>query len=69
MKLKKISLSSFAQEELKNRELRSILGGENCCICTCSNQLWNSLDGGNGAYSRNDGDGAGYGSGSFGAPK
>lgn len=63
-KLKKVSLSNLAKNELESRELRSLLGGANCCICGCqgpsgtqSNANANNADDWGGT--------AGYGTGSF----
>ncbi|MBD5243986.1 MAG: rSAM-modified peptide [Barnesiella sp.] len=68
--LNKIKLSSFAGKELQSRELGKILGGENCCICSCSQDRWDNVKGtGQDSYNRNDENGAGYGSGELGAPK
>ncbi|MBD5307694.1 MAG: rSAM-modified peptide [Bacteroides sp.] len=69
--LNKIKLSSFAGKELQSRELGKILGGENCCICSCSpDKLWDNVRGtGQDSYNNNDENGAGYGSGELGAPK
>ena len=68
--LNKIKLSSFAGKELQSRELGKILGGENCCICSCSQEIWDNVKGlGKGNYDNNDENGAGYGSGELGTPK
>lgn len=67
-KLKKINLSSLSKDELEKRELNNLLGGENCCICSC----WAEHQGGSSTASSGGGNNAigsnwqsGYGSGSF----
>ena len=59
-KLKKISLVSLSKDELKKRELSQLVGGQNCCICSCSGpatineanraQSWGYSDPWNGGY-------------------
>lgn len=62
--LKKIRLVNLAKEELDNRELSKLVGGETCCICGCrevdtfANASANNAQG---QYSP----GGGYGNGSF----
>ena len=68
--LNKIKLSSFAGKELQSRELGKILGGENCCICSCTPESWNNVYvTGLNSYNNNDDNGAGYGSGELGHPR
>lgn len=69
-KLNKIRLASFAEEELGKRELGKVLGGENCCICSCDpNVSWGTIKGpSNSNYANNSDDGVGYGSGAYTPP-
>lgn len=34
-KLKKISLSNLSKEKLNKREQNQVLGGDDCCACSC----------------------------------
>lgn len=61
----KLKLAQLSKAELSKREQNRLLGGENCCICSCSYPIAMTSDsaGGmksNGLYSP----GGGYGTGS-----
>ena len=35
-KLKKLKLSEMSKSELQAREMNKLLGGANCCTCSCA---------------------------------
>ena len=64
-KLKKLKLSEMSKSELQAREMNKLLGGANCCVCTCNIKM--SLETGNNGHAGGDvSDGGGYGVGSYG---
>jgi natural product precursor len=66
MKLKKLKLTELSRRDLDRREMNRLIGGENCCICTCGGNN-TALNTGNNEYSGNGvHETGGYGSGSFG---
>ena len=63
-KLKKLKLSEMSKSELQAREMNKLLGGANCCVCTCSFGM--SLETGNNEHAGGGvSDGGGYGVGSY----
>ena len=64
-KLKKLKLSEMSKSELQAREMNKLLGGANCCVCTC-NGFDTGLNSGNSEHSGGGvSDGGGYGVGSY----
>lgn len=61
--LKKIKLSNLSKDELGKRELNRLLGGANCCICSCPSNA--AKDTGGNSLKSSDDSGAGYGVGSY----
>lgn len=61
--LKKIKLSNLSKDELGKRELNRLLGGANCCICSCSGDA--AKETGGDSYKSSDDSGAGYGVGAY----
>ena len=50
--------------DLEKREMNKLLGGENCCICSCTSGFLGTLETGNAGNKRNViHDQGGYGSG------
>lgn len=62
--LKKIKLSNLSKDELEKRELNKLLGGENCCICSCS-EINSTVSDANSGNSSGQEDIGGYGTGSY----
>lgn len=64
-KLKKINLINLSKDELKKRELSRLVGGANCCICHCNDDVAAiSIGGTSNNFGIQDPAG-GYGTGSF----
>lgn len=64
-KVSTLKLSSLSLKDLEQREMNKLLGGENCCICTCG-VILSTLDTGNaGNRSGVEHPAGGYGSGSY----
>ena len=62
--LKKISLVSLSKDELKRRELSQLIGGKNCCICSCGGDAAIAIGGTSNNFGIQDPAG-GYGTGAF----
>jgi len=65
-KLKKIKLAALSNVELQKAEMHKLLGGENCCGCTC--RSWDqggssTIDNGGANYNDNWEGSGGYGTG------
>jgi natural product precursor len=69
-KLGKLKLNQLMQSDLEKKEMSSIIGGANCCICGCQYaNSGGSSSGGNGGANNSGGyssSSGGWGSGSFG---
>jgi len=66
-KIGKLKLTALSNADLEKREMNKLLGGTNCCICSCGEWL-STLDTGNaGNISGVVHDQGGYGSGSYGS--
>ena len=64
-KINKIKLSSLSNEDLNKREMNKLLGGKECCICTCYG-FNTTLNAGNALHEGGGiSDGGGYAAGSF----
>jgi natural product precursor len=64
--LSKLKLTQISMADLEKREMNKLLGGANCCVCTCNGTPSTSLGTGNSEYSGNgSSDLGGYGVGSF----
>ena len=59
-----LKLNKLSEQELSNRELNSLKGGRNCCICAC---YYAGTSGNDGTYSNNHkiDDCGGYGNGAY----
>ncbi len=64
--LKRLKLSEMSKSELQAREMNKLLGGENCCICTCGGFDTGAGTGGSEHSGGGIHDTGGYGVGAFG---
>lgn len=67
-KIGKLKLTALSNADLEKREMNKLLGGTNCCICSCTTEYLSSLNAGNsGNASGVVHDQGGYGSGAYGS--